>query len=203
MVVIEYARVLRKAMRTVLDHWALSKDYQPVNVTIPTHQTIFPEQSGNVLEQRAGDSMREIKRIFVHHSASRRSKTTLEQIAQWHAERGFSEIGYHYVIQDGGIIRPARAIEKIGAHVKDHNADSIGICVCGNFMTEEPQPEQLNSLFTLITGLMNQYNIPAKSVHYHQEFGDTDCCGANLIPKVKEWRESYGKQKDTANKRNG
>ena len=41
--------------------------------------------------------MRSINAIYIHHSASPKS-TTVEQINQWHLDRGWAGIGYHFVI---------------------------------------------------------------------------------------------------------
>lgn len=57
--------------------------------------------------------------------------------------RGWSDIGYHYVILNGyreykkfnanddGLIEVGRPIEEIGAHCAGHNENSIGICLIG------------------------------------------------------------------------
>ncbi len=54
------------------------------------------------------------------------------QIDTWHRERGFHlGIGYHYVIRRDGAIEPGRPEWLIGAHCKNHNAHSIGVCYEG------------------------------------------------------------------------
>jgi len=54
-----------------------------------------------------------------------------KKIRQWHKLRGWSDIGYHYVIRRDGRIELGRPIEQVGAHVKGHNSDSIGVCMVG------------------------------------------------------------------------
>lgn len=44
---------------------------------------------------------------------------------------GLHSIGYHYVIQISGVVETGRPIELVGAHVKGHNANSIGVCLVG------------------------------------------------------------------------
>ena len=44
--------------------------------------------------------MRKINKIFVHHSASSQKSTTRDMIHQWHLDRGWTGVGYHYVIQE-------------------------------------------------------------------------------------------------------
>ena len=45
--------------------------------------------------------------------------------------RGFRDIGYHFYITRNGEIHRGRALEKVGAHCRDHNTHSIGICYEG------------------------------------------------------------------------
>ena len=105
------------------------------------------------------------KRIVIHHSASSDS-TTVENIQQWHYSRGWSGIGYHYVIDQQGVITQGRPEDTQGAHAyqdKDHeaNTDGIGVCVIGNFMTQKPTDEQISSLVWLIKNIQSRYgNIP-------------------------------------------
>ena len=47
--------------------------------------------------------MRKINEIIVHCSATPEGKDfTVQQIRQWHLQRGFSDIGYHYVVYRDG-----------------------------------------------------------------------------------------------------
>ena len=82
-------------------------------------------------------NMRTLSRIIIHHSASPRETTTLEDIRGWHKSRGFTDIGYHYIIEGDGTIREGRPINTVGAHCRGHNRTSIGICVVGNNLEAE------------------------------------------------------------------
>ncbi len=85
---------------------------------------------------------RVIDSIIVHCSDS--ACGDREVIDKWHRERGWNEIGYHFVITNGhlvsgskynpdhdGDIQVGRPVGKIGSHCKGHNANSIGICLIG------------------------------------------------------------------------
>jgi len=76
--------------------------------------------------------MREINRIIVHCSATPPSMDIgVMEIDQWHRDRGFNSIGYHFVIRRDGTREQGRDIKLAGAHAKGHNQDSIGICLVG------------------------------------------------------------------------
>lgn len=78
--------------------------------------------------------MRRINAIVLHVSASKASqKKTAADIDREHRNRRppFRCIGYHYYIRLDGILEKGRPEEEIGAHVKGHNRDTIGICLEG------------------------------------------------------------------------
>lgn len=135
--------------------------------------------------------MRKIKEIYIHHSASNRDSTTLEMIRSWHVDgNGWSDIGYHYVIEGSGEIKEGRPQSRIGAHVRGNNSNTIGICLAGNFELEKPSPEQLENLWKLLEGLMANYNLSRENVLAHREFvnAKTLCCGKNLLQELQAWR---------------
>ena len=76
--------------------------------------------------------MRTIDKIIIHCSDSPEGRNDkAEDIRKWHKQRGFKDIGYHYVIDLDGTVEQGRPIEQAGAHCTGHNAHSIGICYIG------------------------------------------------------------------------
>lgn len=77
--------------------------------------------------------MRCITLIILHCSATREGRNLdYEACRQDHIRhRGFKDIGYHYYLTRDGTIHRGRPIEDIGAHCKNHNRHSIGICYEG------------------------------------------------------------------------
>lgn len=76
--------------------------------------------------------MRQINKIIIHCSASREGQSlTVADIDKMHRARGWNGIGYHYIVDIDGSVHGGRPVEKVGAHVSGHNADSIGICYVG------------------------------------------------------------------------
>lgn len=71
--------------------------------------------------------------LVVHCSATKATQDIgVEQIRQWHIkERGWKDVGYHYVIRRDGTREPGRPTWAQGAHVEGHNNDSLGICLVG------------------------------------------------------------------------
>ena len=76
--------------------------------------------------------MRIINLIVVHCSATRGDCTlSPEDLDRLHRRRGFNGTGYHYYICKDGTVHLTRPIERIGAHVKGFNSNSVGICYEG------------------------------------------------------------------------
>ena len=71
--------------------------------------------------------MRVINLIVVHCSATKADRDFTEQdLEVCHRRRGMNGPGYHFYIRKNGDIKTTRPIEKIGAHARGYNAQSIG-----------------------------------------------------------------------------
>lgn len=123
--------------------------------------------------------MRYYNDIIVHCSATREGKNIkAADIRRWHLHEGYTDIGYHYVIDLDGTIEPGRPLDEIGAHCKGHNKDSIGICYVGGinkagFNADTRTPAQKRALARLIWRLTTQalnagFGLPA--VHGHHDY---------------------------------
>ena len=77
--------------------------------------------------------MRRITLIIIHCSATPEGRSLdFETCRNDHIRhRGFRDIGYHFYITRDGTIHPGRPLEQIGAHCRNHNQHSIGICYEG------------------------------------------------------------------------
>lgn len=77
-------------------------------------------------------SKRIINEVIVHCTATKEGQHyTIDDIRKWHKARGFSDIGYHYVIYLDGTIHNGRDVNISGAHCLNHNSHSIGVCYVG------------------------------------------------------------------------
>ncbi len=124
--------------------------------------------------------MRKINRIIIHCSATPEGKDyTVQQIDQWHRQRGFRCIGYHFVIYRDGSVHEGRPIEQVGAHCKGYIANSIGICYIGGCAADGKTPKdtrteaQRAALIRLVADLKARY--PRATVHGHNEFANKAC----------------------------
>lgn len=141
--------------------------------------------------------MRKIDTIVVHCTATPPTMDIgVPTVRKWHMEgRGWSDIGYHFLVTRDGRIQKGRPIERQGAHAKGFNATSIGLCYVGgvdaSLKPEDNRTEAQNvSMMELITELTERFHI-------------TEVLGHRDLPKVrkacpsfdvKQWL--YGEEED-------
>jgi len=127
--------------------------------------------------------MKKFKGIVLHCSAS--DWGTARDIDKWHRERGFSRIGYHFVIMNG-MLSPIRYMEVLdgqiergrglesenAAHALGFNRTHIGICSISNGKYTEKQAE---ALFDLVVELQEYYKIEVEDILGHNEVSAKSC----------------------------
>jgi len=132
--------------------------------------------------------------IVIHHSATPMGGAA--RFDRAHRERGFDELGYHFVIgngtdtADGQVeVGPRWKAQKYGAHCRSpedyYNEHGIGICLVGNFDEDRPTAAQTESLTRLVRYLTRTYDIPTSKVLTHGGVtGMTHCPGKNFDVKA-------------------
>ena len=132
--------------------------------------------------------------IVIHHAGfpDGDKDSSAEEIHKFHQEvNGWAGIGYHYVIRKDGTIEQGRKPLAVGAHAYQHNKNSVGICVAGNFDLVKVPSVQMDSLKLLTAWLCQKYKLnPMKKgvIVGHRDLNDTACPGENLYKKLGEIR---------------
>jgi len=122
--------------------------------------------------------MRRIDEIIIHSSATPASMDIgVKEIDKWHQDRGFSCIGYHFVIRRSGVWEIGRDVGDIGAHAKGYNLHSIGICWVGGTKNRKAFDnrtyQQVEMMLKGIESLKMVFDI--KSIIGHKNVGRTEC----------------------------
>ena len=135
--------------------------------------------------------MRPLDKIILHCSATREGQDiSVETMRQWHLKRGWSDIGYHFVIYLDGSIHKGRPIEKVGAHTSGQNTGSIGICYVGGVEKDGKTPKdtmtdlQETAMVNLIKALREEYG--NMTLHGHNEFAAKACPSFKVYEKY-DW----------------
>lgn len=147
------------------------------------------------------DLGRQITGIIIHCSATRKlwmhNATVAEkrdEIKSWHVDdNGWSDIGYHGLIDRDGSVAEGRPIGRNGAHCIGQNRGTIGLCLIGGHgsaANDAPEdhytPEQLLVLARILEGLQEEH--PGVTISGHNQHANKACPGFN----VPAWLQSVG-----------
>lgn len=138
--------------------------------------------------------MIEWRKIVVHHSASpwgfwedhSWKPVDVKVIRQWHLQKGWCDVGYHFVVLPNGYVQEGRSLNIKGAHAKNsgYNNIAIGICLVGDFTYYPPSAHQLIGAVQLIVRLQKKFVIKSKDVLlHHQVPGAQTACPGKLFPE--------------------
>ena len=116
--------------------------------------------------------MKKIDAIIIHCSATRAEQDLrAKDIDRIHKQRGFSQIGYNFIIDLDGMVEDGRSLSIDGAHCStkgfsgiSYNKHSIGICYIGGLdangkPADTRTPAQRASLRELVAKLCKEYLI--------------------------------------------
>ena len=114
--------------------------------------------------------------IVIHCSATKASQDVdIHDVRKWHKAKGWSDVGYHFVVLQNGLIQYGRDITRQGAHVKGHNKTSIGICYIGG-LDEAGKPkdtltdDQARAISDLIEELVCHDELQITRLLGHRDF---------------------------------
>lgn len=122
--------------------------------------------------------------IVIHTAAAPLNvDVSAASIRAYHKLKGWSDIGYHYVVRKNGKVELGRPLNQPGAHVEGLNHASIGICFSGHGDLADFTPEQKKAGAQLVAELLAKYQMVNKFLQNpsrvigHREVND-------LIPVV-------------------
>ncbi|MCL2841920.1 MAG: N-acetylmuramoyl-L-alanine amidase [Oscillospiraceae bacterium] len=117
----------------------------------------------------------------LHHVGNQRGSAqpiSINDIHRWHLDNGWAGCGYHFYVRRNGDIFRGRPIDWVGSHAAGHNADTIGICVEGNYETvDRVMPDaQFNALVWLLRDHLGP-QFGALPIWGHRDIAATACPG--------------------------
>lgn len=138
--------------------------------------TVYPER-----RQRTS-------KIVVHHTAGS-PRQDVHDIHAYHLSKGWIGIGYSLVQDAEGEWWEGRGLDTVGAHATGHNANSIGVCLIGNFEDHPLPAARYQSLVEMVAHLCRRYSLTAADVVGHRELpgARTLCPGRHLDLDALRW----------------
>jgi len=119
---------------------------------------------------------RPVDRVFLHCTASSYDHhDDIEVVRAWHLGRGWSDVGYHFMIHKDGSISAGRELEKTPAAQKGHNKGTIAIAMHGGQDAKDDfSTKQIIALRDFCEDIRNAYG-GAITFHGHSEVVIRDC----------------------------
>ena len=143
-------------------------------------------------------------KMTLHHAAGWGARTldegkaAVKSIQEFHQDgRGWSDIGYHFLVDMAGNIYQGRPETVLGAHVGGANTGNIGVCILGCYHPPEtsiPCNDEMTynsekSLIQLYAWISDTYGVEPKVLKGHRDyFGNTSCPGNNVWSMLPQLR---------------
>lgn len=137
--------------------------------------------------------------LVVHHSVIEADSdlATVREVQALHqGERGWADVGYHFLIGKDGALYEGRTLAARGVHVAGYNTGSVGVCLLGNLSNSEPTPAQWQMLIQVclwLKGLLGLTHLAA-----HRDFNPmTACPGDTLWAAMDTLAQGVGLERGT------
>ena len=144
-------------------------------------------------------------RFTIHHTEMAGGsdvRATLRSIQAFHMDsRGWCDVGYHFLIDQSGVIWEGRPLEILGAHAGDpaRNRGNVGISFIGCFDDDEcggiggprrPSAASIEAAGRLVRRLSTRFGITVSTstLKGHRDHISTTCPGDNLYSRLEEIR---------------
>lgn len=133
---------------------------------------------------------RGIEEVVLHHTwspsaAQYAGQATWDGIRRYHmAQRGWSDIGYHFGVGPDGSLWRLRPVNLSGAHVLNRNLHTVGVAIVGNFDVEDPMTHGLPAAAKVVAKLLQRFRLGPAAVRFHREFQDKTCPGTRVNQEV-------------------
>lgn len=114
----------------------------------------------------------------------------LRSVERFHREeRGWSGIGYNWIVMPSGHVYEGRGWTGRGAHTKGKNSRSVGIALAINGDVQDVTEATVEAVRELIAeGVQLGHVREPYAVRGHRDYGQTDCPGDLVYPQLQALR---------------
>lgn len=153
-------------------------------------------------------STHQVTHLIVHHSAGTNTANdwaaVVRSIWDFHVNtRGWSDVGYNWLIDPNGVVYEGRGENILGAHFCGTNSGAEGVCMLGDFTSITPKASAFQSLTQLLAWKACDRNLypidrsfhPASGLNLlrvsgHRDGCNTSCPGDAFYPLLDSVRYS-------------
>jgi hypothetical protein len=138
--------------------------------------------------------------VVIHHSGGS-GDTNPVAIQSKHLNKGWDDVGYHFMVGPGGQVFEGRRLYNKGSHVELANTGKLGILVMGCFenfwwkfwsWVAPPSQTQLDGVIRLVKALKGLFP-SITTLGGHKDYKvDTECPGGELYLRLDDLRNYTG-----------
>ncbi|KAM7418937.1 hypothetical protein PAMA_016182 [Pampus argenteus] len=137
--------------------------------------------------------------LYVHHTYEPSSpclsfpncSRAMRAMQRFHQEdRGWSDIGYSFVVGSDGYIYEGRGWNHLGTHTRGHNAIGYGVSIIGNYTATLPSRHAMDLLrHHLVRCAVDGGRLVANfTIHGHRQMVNyTTCPGDAFFSEIRSW----------------
>ncbi|XP_055603466.1 peptidoglycan-recognition protein 2-like [Uranotaenia lowii] len=139
--------------------------------------------------------IRPVVYVVIHHTATAICsempvcKATVKSIQDQHQKmNGWSDIGYNFLIGNGGVVYEGIGWHRVGAHTRGYNSKSLGIAFIGEFTHDLPSARALRAVNKLLEcGVSLGELHPDYMLYGARQISATASPGTALYGDLQEW----------------
>ncbi|CAG5947803.1 unnamed protein product [Menidia menidia] len=137
--------------------------------------------------------------LYVHHTyepslpclSFAKCSSDMRAMQRFHQDdRGWSDIGYSFVVGSDGYIYEGRGWNQLGTHTRRHNDVGYGVSVIGNYTTSLPYRYAMDLLrIQLVRCAVNRGGLAENfTIQWHRQVVNyTTCPGDAFFSEIKTW----------------
>ena len=171
--------------------------------TTTTTTTVAPSATGlEVICKEAWGAMapagefntHTIEQITIHHTAvvledNKLAPSRLRQHQQFHQNRGWPDLAYHFMIDAAGNVYEGRPIDAVGDTGTDYDPTGhLLICCEGNFDEQDLPSAQYEALVQMVAWGAAEFGVDPATVQGHRDVAATSCPGDRLYSLIADGR---------------
>ena len=132
------------------------------------------------------------RKVVIHHTAGTKGGATIvKRIQRDHQNnRGWTDIGYHFLVSPDGTVFEGRPENVKAAHVAGANSYCLGISAIGHYSNYRCDDPCWNSIVRLTAYACKRYGISPENIIGHTDMANKDCPGRRIYSRMDELRRA-------------
>ncbi|NUQ76060.1 MAG: N-acetylmuramoyl-L-alanine amidase [Polyangiaceae bacterium] len=136
--------------------------------------------------------------VVIHHSGNGGETDPVAIETKHMDERGWDDVGYHYLVRPDGSIYEGRHLAYKGTHVLGANSNKIGILMMGDFESQwyddddDVSAAHMSAAQALVITLKAEFATITKLGGHRDYKTDTECPGGDLYSQLPAMRAATG-----------